>query len=278
MRSRPTSASSPSVRSGNSPTPRIGARSRLRLNSDPWMSRANPRATHPPTLSHKQDARKEVGRLPELLDRVSGVSVLGLCLIAFSLGAAHAVQPGHGKTLVAATVVGDRGGARRGVVLAVVITLTHTGSVLLVVVGLWLTRSDRYGAIHGALARGAGSRSRRSASGGSGRPWRLRRGGSRGGRPIPRGLIGLGVAGGLVPCWDAIGLVVLAEAIGRLALGVALLVFFGMGMAAVLVGVGWLASRLRRNFVRIADRPDWEYRLGIASGLVLTVIGVYLMG
>jgi ABC-type nickel/cobalt efflux system permease component RcnA len=81
-----------------------------------------------------------------------------------------------------------------------------------------------------------------------------------------------------VPCWDAIGLVVLAEAIGRLALGVALLVAFGLGMAAVLVAVGWLAASLRRNFVRMAGRVDWEYRLGIASGLVLTVIGVYLMG
>jgi hypothetical protein len=49
-------------------------------------------------------------------------------------------------------------------------------------------------------------------------------------------------------------------------------------MAAVLVAVGWLAASLRRRFVRIADRVDWESRLGIASGLVLTAIGLYLMG
>ncbi len=99
--------------------------------------------------------------------------------------------------------------------------------------------------------------------------------------PAPRGargLVGLGVAGGLVPCWDAVGLVVLAEAVGRLALGVALLVAFGLGMAAVLVAVGWLAARLRRGLVRRGAGDAWEDRLGIASGLVLAAIGLYLMG
>ena len=48
-----------------------------------------------------------------LLDR-SGASVFGLWLIALTMGAAHAIQPGHGKTLVAAAALGDRGGWWRG--------------------------------------------------------------------------------------------------------------------------------------------------------------------
>jgi ABC-type nickel/cobalt efflux system permease component RcnA len=217
-----------------------------------------------------------------LLDRVSGVSLLGLGLIAFALGAAHAIQPGHGKTLVAATVVGDRGGTIRAALLALVITATHTGSVLLVVAGLWLSRSHHYGAIHSAMARGAGFLI--AAIG----LWRLGRHlagyGEHDHEDIDpstrgaRGLVGLGVAGGLVPCWDAVGLVVLAEAVGRLALGVALLVAFGAGMAAVLVAVGWLAARVRRDLVRRGAGVAWEDRLGIASGLVLAAIGIYLMG
>jgi ABC-type nickel/cobalt efflux system permease component RcnA len=217
-----------------------------------------------------------------LLDRVSGVSLLGLGLIAVALGAAHAIQPGHGKTLVAATVVDERGGTARAAALALIITATHTGSVLLVVAGLWLSRSHHYGAIHDAMARGAGYLI--AAIG----LWRLGRHLAGYGEhdqeeigpssPGARGLVGLGVAGGLVPCWDAVGLVVLAEAVGRLALGVALLVAFGMGMATVLVAVGWLAARLRRDLVRRGVGSAWEDRFGIASGLVLAAIGLYLMG
>ena len=41
----------------------------------------------------------------------------------------------------------------------------------------------------------------------------------------------LGLAGGLVPCWDAVLLIVLAEALGRLRLGLVLLAAFSLGMA-----------------------------------------------
>ena len=95
-------------------------------------------------------------RLSRLLDRASGVSLLGLALIAFGLGAAHAIQPGHGKTLVAATVVAERGTWLRGALLAVITTLTHTGSVVLVAAGLWWARTSRFGAIHVGLAHAAG--------------------------------------------------------------------------------------------------------------------------
>src|SRR5207247_9524137 len=53
-----------------------------------------------------------------------------LLLLAFGLGAAHALTPGHGKTLVAAYLVGERGTAWHAVLLGLVTTLTHTSSVL----------------------------------------------------------------------------------------------------------------------------------------------------
>jgi ABC-type nickel/cobalt efflux system permease component RcnA len=91
----------------------------------------------------------------------------------------------------------------------------------------------------------------------------------------------LGVAGGLVPCWDAVILIILAEATGRLLLGIVLLLAFGLGMALVLVAVGVVAGRLRRHMVGAQDQGaygPWERRLGIASGLTLAVIGLYLLG
>ncbi len=90
-------------------------------------------------------------------------------------------------------------------------------------------------------------------------------------------VIALGIAGGLVPCWDAVGLILLAEAVGRLALGIALLVAFGLGMAGVLVAVGWAASRFRGLCERRGLVATWERGLGIGGSLALTVIGLYLL-
>jgi nickel/cobalt exporter len=52
-------------------------------------------------------------------------------LIAASLGALHALEPGHGKTIVAAYLVGSRGTARHAVLLGLVVTAAHTAGVYL---------------------------------------------------------------------------------------------------------------------------------------------------
>ena len=52
-------------------------------------------------------------------------------LLAIGYGAGHALAPGHGKTMVAAYLIGTRGRARDAVVLGLVTTVTHTGSVFL---------------------------------------------------------------------------------------------------------------------------------------------------
>ena len=52
-------------------------------------------------------------------------------LLSLALGALHALTPGHGKTLVAAYLVGSQGRTRDAVFLGSVVTATHTGSVLL---------------------------------------------------------------------------------------------------------------------------------------------------
>jgi ABC-type nickel/cobalt efflux system permease component RcnA len=52
-------------------------------------------------------------------------------LLAVLLGAGHALTPGHGKTVVAAYLVGARGTALHAVVLGLVTTITHTAGVFL---------------------------------------------------------------------------------------------------------------------------------------------------
>ncbi len=53
------------------------------------------------------------------------VILLGL-LLAFGLGAAHALSPGHGKTVVGAYLVGSRGTLKHAVFLGATVTITHT--------------------------------------------------------------------------------------------------------------------------------------------------------
>jgi ABC-type nickel/cobalt efflux system permease component RcnA len=46
--------------------------------------------------------------------------------MAFIFGAFHALSPGHGKTMVAAYLVGSRGTAKHAALLGLVVTATHT--------------------------------------------------------------------------------------------------------------------------------------------------------
>jgi nickel/cobalt transporter (NicO) family protein len=58
------------------------------------------------------------------------VALLAL-LVAVALGAAHAISPGHGKTLVAAYLIGSQGSARHAATLAITVAATHTLGVFL---------------------------------------------------------------------------------------------------------------------------------------------------
>src|SRR5262249_36060989 len=60
-------------------------------------------------------------------DAAAGKGVLLLLLVtAFGWGAVHALSPGHGKTMVAAYLVGTRGTPRHALLLGATVTITHT--------------------------------------------------------------------------------------------------------------------------------------------------------
>ena len=192
-----------------------------------------------------------------------------LALIAAGLGAAHAVQPGHGKTLVTAAALGPDARFYQPALLGLATTVAHIGSVLLIAAVLWYTGTSRVGTIHLGLARVAGFV---IAAAGF---WRLGRHlGGHGEHELEDhatlertslGLIGLGLAGGLVPCWDAVGLLVMAAALGRLAAGVGLVLAFSAGMAAVLVAVGCLAWKLKSAVVGLDRNPAWQRASGSSA-------------
>jgi len=92
---------------------------------------ALPPTTPPPLAANRQttprNAFTELMTTPQL-----GLGIVCLALaVAAGLGAFHALEPGHGKTVVAAYLVGTRGTARDALYLGLIVTATHTAGVYL---------------------------------------------------------------------------------------------------------------------------------------------------
>ncbi len=70
----------------------------------------------------EKDRLAELIKVPEI---TPSIILFGL-LLAFGLGAMHAMSPGHGKTVVGAYLVGSRGTFKHAVFLGLTVTITHT--------------------------------------------------------------------------------------------------------------------------------------------------------
>src|SRR5262245_63189502 len=69
---------------------------------------------------------------------------VGLVLMAaFGVGALHALEPGHGKSIMGAYIVASRGGIRHALLLGLTVTVTHTLVVFLLALGA-LFLADRF--------------------------------------------------------------------------------------------------------------------------------------
>ena len=102
-----------------------------------WQEEGNEVAAAPTGEEGETDALSDMLRSEELS--------LGLILVALALalflGAAHGLEPGHGKTVVAAYLVGSRGTVGNALFLGGVVTFTHTFSVIILgLVALFATQ------------------------------------------------------------------------------------------------------------------------------------------
>jgi nickel/cobalt transporter (NicO) family protein len=214
-----------------------------------------------------------------------GWGLIALCVLAaFGLGATHALSPGHGKTIVAAYLVGSRGTLKHAGLLGFVVTFTHTFTVFLLGLGVLFFQQyvvpekiiPALGAISGLSIVLVGAwllykrakallpshhhhdEHRHDHSHNHSHPHSHdhvhththTHGGSTHshavpGQITPTGLIALGVSGGLVPCPSALILMLSAIALGRPGLGLVLLVAFSGGLALVLMTIGALALYAR---------------------------------
>jgi ABC-type nickel/cobalt efflux system permease component RcnA len=297
-------------------------------------------------------------------------------LLSVLLGALHALAPGHGKTVMAAFLVGGRGSLRQALTVGLTVTVTHTlgvlvlGAVLTTSVALapqrlypWLgvasgvllaglgmalfrraragapdhghshrhphahghadrhRRPDQYGHVHedgraGLVLAGASARTEAERFGPFGftAPAHVRRAGDpahhddhaplphphahphRHGRPTERGLsaggggapwirrralLAMGFAGGLVPSPSALVVLLGAVGLGRTWFGILLVIGYGAGMAAALMGIGLLLAGGRRFLERRSLHPRAlavAARLPVLTAALILGVGLGLAG
>ena len=86
-----------------------------------------------------------------------------------------------------------------------------------------------------------------------------------------RSLIALGISGGLIPCPSALVVLLSAIALHQVAFGMALIVAFSFGLAAIVSGIGLTVIYARRLFQHLpADRGRFVAALPIASAAIIT--------
>ncbi|MDQ6758786.1 MAG: hypothetical protein M3Z32_02830 [Acidobacteriota bacterium] len=300
--------------------------------------------------------------------------ILIAVLVAFVLGAAHALTPGHGKTIVAAYLVGSRGTLKHAAFLGAIVTFTHTISVFLlglatlflfqyvmpekivqvlgavsglsiVAIGAWMMykrirglqpkpapvhshshdhehhhhrhehvhhghahqhphthdhehadhhhshghdhfhdhdhshdhddeHSHAHVHSHGDLVHSHGSLVHSHGPGGHVHT-----------HAVPDAiswgrLIVLGASGGLVPCESALVLLLSAIALGRVGLGLLLLVAFSVGLAIVLIGIGVLVLYAKKLIPanKSAERHPAFRWIPVASAAIVVGVGLVMTG
>jgi nickel/cobalt transporter (NicO) family protein len=239
----------------------------------------------------------------ELQGALSSKSIWSGLLLAFVLGALHGLTPGHGKTIVGAYLVGSRGTVGQAILLGLVVTFTHTFSVILLGVAcLFLFQNylppsaiPWIGVISGVLitALGLSLLTRQAPAflhhhhdehGGHGdghhhhhgdghhhhhhhhhhMPDKLSLG----------GLISLGITGGMVPCPEALAVLLSALALNKLVTGLLILLAFSSGLAAILVAIGILMVCASRLFEKRYPANDTISRLSDVSYCFMVLMGL----
>jgi nickel/cobalt transporter (NicO) family protein len=225
-------------------------------------------------------------------DHLSVGFVLVSLLIAMFWGAAHAFSPGHGKSIVAAYLVGSRGTPRHAVFLGLTVTVTHTigvfalglitlslsafivpdqlypwlnlvSALLIVAVGLsvlrwrvreWRKRDASHSHGHGHHHHGHGHEHDQALS--------------------ARRLLGIGISGGIIPCPTALVVLLAAISLHRVGYGLVLILAFSVGLAAAMTAIGIVAVSAKRVFDRVDFNGGLIKLLPAISALVVLGLGL----
>jgi ABC-type nickel/cobalt efflux system permease component RcnA len=238
-------------------------------------------------------------------DHLSAGIILISLAVALFWGAAHALSPGHGKSIVAAYLVGQRGTPRHAVLLGLTVTVTHTLGVfglglVTLLLSQFIVPDTLYpwlNLIAGVMVVGIGAsvlrsrlRKRRAAAAHHDRHHDHAHShdhahdhdhdhGHSHAHPdalSARSLLAVGVSGGLLPCPSALVVLLAAISLHRVAFGLVLIVAFSLGLAATITGIGLVAVFAKRVFGRINADGGLIRLLPAVSALVILVAGALM--
>jgi nickel/cobalt transporter (NicO) family protein len=250
----------------------------------------------PPTLSRGRALRAPDriadGGFASLIarDKLSVDFVLLSLLVAMFWGAAHAFSPGHGKSIVAAYLVGSRGTPRHAVFLGLTVTATHTIGVFalgLITLSLsaFIVPDQLYpwlNLVSALLIVAVGLSVLRWRV----REWRKREADhhhhdhahdhdhGHDHALSARRLLGIGISGGIVPCPTALVVLLAAISLHRVGYGLVLILAFSFGLAAAMTAIGILAVSAKRVFRRVDFDGGLIRLLPAVSAVVVLGLGL----
>jgi nickel/cobalt transporter (NicO) family protein len=241
----------------------------------------------PPQLTSPAPEKHGSG-FESLVRRDLGATGILLALgLALFWGAAHALGPGHGKSIVAAYLIGQRGTVRHAAYLGGIVTVTHTAGVfalgaITLLLSEFIVPEDLYpwlNLVAGLMVVAIGVAVLRA---------RLshRRAHKHGHHHYhdhdhhhdlsPRSLLAVGVSGGLLPCPSALVVLLAAISLHRTAFGLALVLAFSIGLAITITAIGLVAVLARGVFRRKSFDGRLVRALPAVSAVAILVAGLLM--
>jgi nickel/cobalt exporter len=230
-------------------------------------------------------------------------------LAAFGLGALHGLEPGHGKALLAFTLVGARATFKQAVILAAALTFTHT--IAVVVLGLLLFFAAGFATesiftwitlVSGVVVAAIGARSVARAlprivprshehvhddahSHAHEHPHAHEHAGTHGHAHVIPGskplhfpsAVAAAMSGGIAPCPAAIVVLLAALHAHRIGYGLFVIVVFSLGLAAILTGLGLAVVHGALWLQRRSGFASLSRIAPIITGSIISIIGATML-
>ena len=200
-----------------------------------------------------------------------------LIISAFLLGALHALEPGHGKSVMAVFVMGTRADLKDALILGLTVVFSHVIIVIvLAVASLYLVRTLNVNITHGIMSVVAGAILIGVGA------WILRRfyhhheHGHSHQIDTRKGVIAIGLSTGLVPCPAALAVLLLGIATNHVYNGLLYILVFSMGLALSIVCLSVLLIK-GRGFLQSYVGSSKLKKLPLASGSIIIVIGLFTL-
>src|SRR5262245_25366231 len=205
-------------------------------------------------------------------------AVFAAMAAAVLFGAIHALMPGHGKTVLVSYHLGQPGKLWEGIANGTILTLTHVGLALVLVLA-------GFAVISRAFAEGGRTPQFEVASGalvaliGAFLLWRSTRGDhhmhERDGRT-------LAFVTGMIPCPLTTFIMGYALARGLLGAGLAATAALALGMIVTIGGIALAAAFARDRFMGLLARTEcWRHRIGrmleVGGSVLVLVFGLWMV-